>query len=261
MLVGHQGVTRALSSQLPPVSIIVGPPSVGKRMIAAQAAISHNIARVDFKEVAKLTVEEASRVKRFMETEPMSSLKFALINLDYASTPAINDLLKALEEPPRYARFSLTSSKKVPGTLLTRGHKYTVGLLNYEELFQILINKGMKEDDASQVSRLGRVDLAMQAHSDISARTAAISVLQAVESGDYLLFVQAFKAMDENAANMIVVLLQEAATQRWKLFNPKYLGAFSNRNVALNVLSVWSNVSNARPKLAVRTALESVMRG
>jgi DNA polymerase III delta prime subunit len=261
MLVGHQGVIGALSSQLPPVSIITGPPSVGKRMIATYAAIKHNVARIDFTEVLKLTVDEAARVKQFMSTQPQNKLKFALINLDAASDAAMNDLLKALEEPPGYARFSLISSSHLPRILLTRGHKYTVGLLKEEDLFTILINKGVNELEAKKLSKLGRVDLALQAYSDVASRTTAISVLQAVESGDYILFCQAFKGVDSKTAEMIVAILEESASQNWKLFSPEYLGAFADKKVALNVLASWSIMSSARPQLAIRSALESVMKG
>lgn len=261
MLVGHQGVTRALSSQLPPVSIITGPPSVGKRMIATYAAITNNVARIDFTEVSRLTVDEAIRVKQFMAVEPSSSLKFALIDLDSASTAAINDLLVTLEAPPAYARFSLISSNRLPYTLRTRGHKYTVGLLNSDELSQILLRQGLSESDVSKVSKLGRVDLALKAYSDISSRTTALNVLQAVEDNDYQLFVQAYKAVDDKAADMIIVALEESAAQRWKMFSPEYLGVFSNKRAALTVLAAWSTVASARPQLAVRVALESVMRG
>ncbi len=261
MLVGHQGVVGALSSKLPPVSIITGPPSVGKRMIATYAAITNDVARIDFTEVSRLTVDEAVRVKRFMSVKPMKNIKFALIDLDAATKPAINDLLKALEEPPAYARFTLISSNRVPPTLLTRGHKYTVGLLNSDELLEILLSKGIPSNEAAKLSKLGRVDLAMQAYADVAARNTAITVLQAVESNDYPLFVTAYRSVDERAANMIITLLQESAAQKWKLFSPEYLGAFAKKNVALTILSAWSNVSSARPQLAVRAALESVMRG
>ena len=261
MLVGHQGVIGALSSQLPPVSIITGPPSVGKRLIAAHAAMSNNVARVDFTEVSKLTVDEATRIKRFMHDQPMHNYKFALIDVDYASEPAINDLLKALEEPPSYARFSLISSRRLPRTILTRGHKYSVGLLKSDELFTILTAKGIPSADAEKVSGLGRVDKALQAYSDTSAKTTALNVIQSVEANDYELFVQAYKAVDQRAAEMIIVLLEESACQNWKLFNPDYLGVFKKKNVALTILSAWSNVASARPQLAVRAALESVMKG
>lgn len=260
MLVGHQGVIGALSSQLPPVSIIAGPPSVGKRLIAAHAAMTNHVARVDFTEVSRLTVGEATRIKHFINIQPMSSYKFALIDLDSASTEAVNDLLKALEEPPSYARFSLISSRRVPRTLLTRGHKYTVGLLNPEDLETILLSKGIPPSDAAKLSVLGRVDLALQSYADIAAKTTALNVLQSVEANDYELFVQSYKAVDEKAANMVIAILEESASQHWKLFKPEYLGAFGKKNVALTVLAAWSNVASARPQLAVRAALESVMR-
>jgi DNA polymerase III delta prime subunit len=261
MLVGHREVTRALSSQLPSVSIITGPPSVGKRLIAAQAAMSNHIARIDFTEVKRLTVDEASRVKKFMATTPMSDLKFALIDIDSASSAAMQDLLKTLEEPPRYSRFSLISSNKVPATLLTRGHKYTVGLLNSDELFQILTRQGLGENEAKKFSTLGRVDHALQAYNDVAAKATALTVLESVASNDYQLFCQAYGNVDDRAANMLLIVLQESAAQNWKLFNPQYLGVFAQRKVALTILATWSKVNNARPQLAIRAALESVMKG
>lgn len=260
MLVGHQGVIGALSSQLPPVSIITGPPSVGKRLIAAHAAMTNNVARIDFTEVSKLTVSESTRIKDFMSVQPMESIKFALIDVDAASSAAINDLLHTLEAPPKYARFSIISSTGLPSVLRTRGFKYSVGLLNPSELIAILVNKGIPESEAAKVSNLGRVDLAMQAYADTSARATALTVLESVSSNDYLLFCQAFKAVDVKTANTIIDILQECASQRWRLFSPEYLGPFADRRVALAVLSSWSNVSAARPQLAVRAALESIMR-
>lgn len=261
MLVGHQGVIGALSSQLPPVSIITGPPSVGKRLIAAHAAMTNKVSRIDFTEVSKLTVSEASRIKDFMSVQPMQNIKFALIDVDSASNAAVNDLLKALEEPPEYARFSIISSRKLPAVLRTRGHKYSVGLLKPTELMTILLDKGIPEQAAAKVSSLGRVDLALQAYSDSASRATALTVLESVLSNDYILFAQAYKAVDEKVAKTIISILEESATQRWRVTNPKYIGLFADQRVAMTVLDSWSKVSSARPQLAVRTALESVMRG
>lgn len=261
MLVGHQEVTTALSRSLPPVSVITGPPSVGKRLIATYAAMVNDVARVDFIQVPKLTVEAASRVKQFMQSTPAYKYKFALIDVDDAHESAVNKLLKALEEPPSYARFSLISSAKLPRTLRTRGHKYSVGLLAPTELEKILLSKGLSANEAVKFSHLGRVDLALEAYADVASKTAALNVLQAVELGDYDLFCQSFKAVDDKAAAMILTAWQESAVGKWTLFNPQYLGEFAKQNVALSLLSRWSNISSARPKLAVRTTLESVMKG
>jgi hypothetical protein len=260
MLVGHQEVVEALSSQLPPVSIITGPPSVGKRMIAAYAAMRNNISRVDFTEVNRLTVDEASRVKDFMTTEPMQDFRFALIDLDSASRSAMDKLLVALENPPSYAKYSLISSGRVPRTLRTRANNFVVGLLEPEELTTILLNKGIPAQDAYKFAKLGRVDLAMQAYSNIAARNVALNVLQATEEGDPILFLQAYKAVDEQAAAMILAALEESAAQSWKIFDPAHLGAFAKRNVALKLLGVWSTVASARPQLALKFTLESVIR-
>jgi hypothetical protein len=261
MLVGHQGVAEALSSQLPPVSIITGPPSVGKRLIAAYAAMVNNVSRVDFTEVVRLTVDEANRVKKFMSVQPMEGFRYAVIDLDSASSAATDKLLVTLENPPSYAKFALISSGRPPRTIQTRASRFTVGLLEPEELLTILVKKGIPLNQATKLSKLGRVDLALSAYSDIAAKNTAINVLDAVESGDRILLMQAYKAVDEKAANMIITAWEEAASQQWKIFDSSSLGAFASRSAALKLLAAWSTMADARPQLAVRTVLESVMRG
>jgi hypothetical protein len=60
---------------------------------------------------------------------------------------------------------------------------------------------------------------------------------------------------------MIIAAWEESAAQSWKLFDPALLGVFAKRNVALKLLAAWSTMADARPQLAVRAVLESVMRG
>lgn len=261
MLIGHQEVTKALSQQLPPVSIITGPPSVGKRLIAAHAAIVNNVNRVDFMQRKQLTIADAAEVKRFMSIRPQSHLKFALIDMDYSTSAAIDDLLTELEQPAEYARFTLISSKRLPKVLQTRAQKYTVGLLKQNELYEILVSQGIPSGEATRLSNLGRVDLAINAYRDISSRTAALNILQAVSAVDYELFCQSYKAADDTVADIIVKVLQECAAGQSKTFNVEHLGNIARKDVAMSLLSVWSQFSEAKPKLAVKTTLESIMRG
>jgi hypothetical protein len=261
MLVGHSEVVEALGSQLPQVSVITGPPSVGKRLIAAYAGIKNNVLRSDFTEVMKLTVDEAARVKQFISVQPMHNFRYVVIDLDNASRQATDKLLTTLENPPAYAKFSLIASKDVPRTIQTRSSRFTVGLLEPEDLFQILLNKGIPYSEASKLSKLGRVDLALSAYNNIAAKNTAISVLNAVESQDYILLMQSYKAVDDASADMILTALQESASQNWKIFDPSHLGAFAKKPVALKLLAAWSTMADARPQIAVRAVLESVMRG
>ncbi len=261
MLLGHEGVVEAISSQLPSVSIISGPPSVGKRLIASYAAIKNNVDRIDFIEVKRLTVDEAKRVQEFVSTAPLKKLKFVLIDLDHSSTEATHKLLKVLENPPEYSRFSLITSQAVPKPLLTRSQKYSVGLLNPEQLKRILVSKGIPEAEASGLSVLGRVDFAMNTYLDSASKNSALNVLQAVESGDYVLFLQAYKAIDDKAVKVILEILQESASQTWKVHSLHGLNVFSKKEIALKVLNLWSSVNNARPTLAMKVTLESLLKG
>jgi len=260
MLVGHQEVIKALSLRLPPVSIITGPDSVGKRLIGINAAMVHKVARVDFIEVTRLTVGEAARIKDFLRVAPMHNYRFVLINLDYASKAAVDDLLKSLEAPPSYARYVIISSSRVPQKILTRGHRYFVGKLKPEELSQILEAKGMSTNTASRFSILGQVGPALAADADSFLVSIVINVLESVAENDYQLFIQAYKAVDDRAARLIVVAMEESAAQRWAHFDKMHLGIFAKKNIALNFLQIWGNVNTAKPQLAVKTTFETMMR-
>jgi hypothetical protein len=229
-------------------------------MIAAYAAMRNNIDRIDFTEVSRLTVDEAVRVKRFMTTEPSHDYKFALIDLDSASKAAMDKLLITLENPAPHAKYSLISSTGVPRTLRTRANNFVVGFLQPDQLLTILLNKGIPEREARTFASLGRVDLALAAYENMASVNIAVNVLEAVESTDHILFMQSYKAVDQKVAQMILTALEESAAQSWKIFNPEHLGAFAKRNVALKLLGIWSTVSSARPELAIRVTLESVMR-
>lgn len=261
MLEGHQEVATILSQSLPPVTLIKGPASVGKKLLAVQAVIQNNIARIDFLDIPKLHVEEVKKIKQFMSTQPYKNYKACIIDLDNASSAATNDLLKLVEEPPGYSKFVFISSQRVPRTLQTRAHNFTVGLLSKDSMLKILTSQGLSLSEAQKVCALGQVQPAIQAHKHSTTTSNILTVLQAVEENDYLLFVQAFKAIDDEAALLILELLKESATQRWKQYSPQYLGAFAKRQVAIAILTKWSAVASAKPSLAIRTALESVMRG
>jgi hypothetical protein len=123
----------------------------------------------------------------------------------------------------------------------------------------ILVEQGMSTKDAAKVCQLGRVDLALQAHKNISSKGIVVNVLQAVESQDYVLFIQAYKAVDDTVAQLLLTALEESAAQSWKIFDPRYLGVFAKRDVALKLLQGWSMLSSARLSLAMKTTLESVI--
>jgi hypothetical protein len=261
MLLGHEEVVEALSYQLPPVAVITGPSSVGKRLIAVQAAITHDVHRLDFLEIKKLSTLSAELIQDFVETKPYGNFKCCLIDLDAASIQSTHKLLKVLEEPPNYAKFVLVSSKRLPKPILTRSQRYTVGLLRPTDLQKILLSKGISEVDSKKLSHLGRVDIALESYKKSVSVSIAISILDAVLSGDYILFLQAYKAADDTVADTIISILQESASQRWKMYSPDSLGDFSKKEVAIKVLNVWSNLSIARPVLAVKVTLESLMKG
>lgn len=261
MLVGHTDVVSRLSESFPAVSLIQGPSSVGKRLIAAKAAMANSVDRIDFLPVSRLTVDESARIKNFMKTYPSGPLKVASIDIDGATCSAMDKLLVLLENPAPYSRYVLTSSAPVPRTLQTRSEKFFVGYLSEQELTEILLSRGIPQSELSNLVGLGSVQAALQAHSTMPSFYAALNILQAVESQDHILLMQAYKGIDDACARMILTALQESASQRWRLFKPQQLGVFAKRQIATKVLGAWTVVSDARLSLSIRVLLESLMRG
>lgn len=261
MLVGHKKVVESLDRYVPSVFLLSGPPSVGKRLIALSAAKSKGVASVDFMQVDRLHVEDAINLRSFMTTSAMKDLRFASIDLDDASKPALDRLLLLLENPPPKTHFALLGSKAVPRTIQTRSQVFNIGLLRPTELSSILKSKGLPVNVIDKVCNFGRVDLAMQAYSDISVKAAALNVLTAVQTQDRLLLMESFKAVDDKSAFMILSALQEAAAGVWTMFTPEQLGPIAQKGVALKLLAAWSSMASARPQLAVRVVFESILRG
>jgi hypothetical protein len=259
-VIGHEDAVKFLVANLPPVSLIRGPRSVGKRTLAHHVLDAHRVGAVDRRDIAKLGVDEARSVRDFVSTAPMGSLKGIVCRLDNASEPALNALLKVLEEPPSCTRFFLTSTGATLPTVESRAVLVRCGLLEQSQVAQILRSRGMGDGAADDAARLGdgTVQGSLAATVDENARASVLSVLKAVSDKDRERLELALHGWSDESHALLRIFATEARTSRWRVFAPT--DSFGLAKDASLVKGLVLDLSrSARPRITARYALSRAL--
>ena len=252
---GHVRALTELERELPPVTLLLGPRSIGKRTLAEHLVRHHHVPDAEVQYLL-LTADRARGVLRFCEIAPMSGvLKVLVLNLETASEQAQNILLKVLEEPPPAVRFLLVSSRAPLSTIMSRARVYKLGLLTDSEVLAILLERGVDPDDALYAAACGRGRVAP-----------ALSALQETEEGRVRSLVAAAvrAARDRNDSIMDTVMRNwsdvhtqwlrawaaEAASGRWVVFGAGFVTGVTKVQ-ARKVLEVLSGYGGARMAAAI----------
>lgn len=259
-ITGHREVTAILERELPPVALLAGPPSVGKWTLAQHLADHHRVAMVDRSLWPDgLVIDGARTIKKFVATAPMGTLKLVMARLDGSTVPALNALLKTLEEPPPRARFILTACAPTLPTIVSRAQVLRLGLLHDEELVDVLCAQGMSATAARKAAPLGRgqVKQALQAEAMLAAKAAVLTVAKALATHDAELYDRAFTSFDDQAGILMRAWLEEAITGQWRWFaEADTFGLRRDPARLRRMLVAVSQLAGARPRLGVRAALE-----
>lgn len=260
-MIGHLEAIGRLELSLPPVTLIRGPKSVGKRTLAEYVLAQRGALVADTRVVQKLDIDASRELKVFMSTSPFGPMKAAIVRLDGASESSLNALLKVLEEPPPRAHFFLTSTSASLPTVESRSMVLNVGLLSDDDLLRILVSKGMSDVAAKQAAARskGTVETAMEPPLPEEARASVLSVLKAIADLDREKLDAALTHWSEDAHKLLKIWLVESLTQRWRLFSlTDTFGLASDRELCTQMLRDMSRT--ARPKLVARHALTSALR-
>jgi len=263
---GHHHVVTALEAGLPPVALLLGPPSVGKWTLTEHLAEHHRVLSVDRSAHPDgLSADAARNVKAFAWRAPLGRLKLVTARLDRTSPAALGVLLKTLEEPPSQTRFLLTadtwtSQPKLPGTITSRAVCYHLGLLADYQVTAILIESGMNTLAAHKAAALGagQVRPARDAlNLDEDAKTTVVTLMRAVAAADRDQLARAARNADATVAHLLKVWLHEALTGRWRTFAPPE-SAYP-RAWLLAGLAALRRLDRAAPGLAVHAALDAIV--
>ncbi len=257
--VGHEDVRRELEQRLPPVALLMGPESIGKRTLTDYLLEYHKIKSGDSRRDYCLTTMGVRDYRNFCETAPRGQYKVVILRLDGAHAIALNALLKVLEEPPPTARFLLISSGPTLPTIMSRSEIYRMALLSDVEVSQVLVQQGIPDGVALRVASFGRgqVKHALESRVNETAKATVISILKSISEKDKDLFDRTMRDCDDAAIRLLVCWIREALTGRWLVFSQQ-----ESYNLLRNQTRLWSmydeigRVEFARPKLAARVALE-----
>jgi len=121
-LIGHRDVVLAVRDHLPPVTLLLGPPGVGKWLAARVIAGLHHYPEHDvYQNKSGLKSGNAEDIQRFAQTAGATPAgKLVMACLDESSEAAQAMLLKVLEEPPPGVKFLLTASQPPLPTVVSR---------------------------------------------------------------------------------------------------------------------------------------------
>jgi DNA polymerase III delta prime subunit len=260
VLVGHEAIRAELEQALSPVTLLLGPRSVGKTTLAHHLIV-HYQCRWSF-DYGKLT---ATMAREIVNSSPIrrTSLDIRVIDLDGSTEAAQNILLKVLEEPPAHCRFILIASALPLPTVVSRSQVHRVGLLTDEQVAQVLReNCGISSEHAAAMAAArsrGQVAPAIAAaehrESDriISVVSSAVRAAAQGHMGAISLSMALRNWTDEHT----VVLRRwatEAASGRWVIFTPDFAPGI-RPTAALRVLEALSRYPGTRtgPAAALST--------
>jgi DNA polymerase III delta prime subunit len=255
VLIGHQRALEALRATGAPVVLLLGPESVGKRVMATRVAIERGAGELSFLYVPELTAERAREAAVFT-SRSAGQLKVVLIDMDGSSDHVQNILLKTLEEPPPDTWFILVASRPPQPTIISRSEVIHFGLLTDDQVESFLVTRcGVDPVLARAQAPLGagRVAPAL-AGLDSSARARVSSVLRALAEQDGAKLDAALRDWDAESHQLLGQWAAEAAVERWRIFEPAFGQGFGQRE-ARRILGLLAVQSTAHPQLAAHAAL------
>lgn len=261
-MIGHAAVRRTLESDLPPVTLLLGPASIGKRTLTEHLRKHHQVHPVDaYRLTEPLCVAEVRDVIRFVGTRPQGEFKLVTGRLDGASTSALNAALKVLEEPPDTARFLLTCTRNTLPTVMSRCRVFRMGFLLAGQVRDILVQQGVAAPIATKVAvrNFGQVAPALRVAtgSDEQERSVVLGLVQSLATRDHEMFDKAMKVWDEAATVMFVRWLHEVATDTYLVYTRDDAYGFDRSlRTVQGLAEAISRTPGARSRLGIRAALE-----
>lgn len=263
-MIGHDRARRALETALPQATLLYGPPSIGKWTLAVHLADHHHVHVLDRWLVDHgLSISTARLITHFAGRAPQGHFKLVIARLDDASRPALNALLKTIEEPPPRVRFLFTAATKPQATVASRCHVYELGELSIPELEAIYEQAGvprLKRRRAAEYAR-GNVKRGFDAERADAHRAQVIALIKAVAVGDHDQFAACFTTWDARHSELLNTLLTEALTRQWHTFTEAdTAGLHEHRRTLWRMTVAVVRVKDVRPKLGIRAVLEPFLR-
>lgn len=260
-VVGHEANLAVLKTGLPPVSLFIGPHSVGKRYVAEFLRQFYGIAASDTARVHKLTVHAARGLVEFAQTYPQFPQgKLAVVQLDGASPAAQNALLKTLEAASDLTRFILIAATEPLPTIVSRAQVFEFGLLTSSDVSLILsTHRGFKEHEANHLALLsgGQLSRALEALVRSDEKNTVLLCIKAFREHSEPTLASLTERWTDDTTELLTIWCHEQVTQHWRFFSDDETG-IEGKALALKILMAIDH--DIRPRLLVRGTLMSLLR-
>lgn len=263
MIVGHERIVAQIEKQgVPPVSLFIGPESVGKRRLANQLAKKHCKDPRDTLRIHRLTAELARETANFLRTAPQSQggLRFAIINIDDAPKANLNTLLKSLEEMTDYSFVILLATVPPMDTIYSRvGEVFSFSLLSENEVETALLERGFGKTEAGvrAAESGGQLSTVYNHDETTKLKSLVLVVLRCFRERDNASLEALATRWTEEHTALLVKCAHEATTKRWRVFDEAEAEGIPGK-VWLAILRALK--PDVRPRLVVHAQLAGVLR-
>lgn len=179
MIIGHSKALEVLPDPLPSVTLLLGPPGIGKSLVARDLGAKTGAQKVDLQVLSSFQVADADAMIEHHKRRPYQSpCRTTVADITNATPQAINSALKILEEPPETSRMILHSDRTPLLTVLSRSFRVQMGPLHDDEISYLLQVRGVSEADADALAQEahGSMEVAMR-NSLMAESYAAVTTL------------------------------------------------------------------------------------
>jgi len=265
-LIGHRDVVLAVRDHLPPVTLLLGPPGVGKWLAARVIAGLHHYPEHDvYQNKSGLKSGNAEDIQRFAQTAGATPAgKLVMACLDESSEAAQAMLLKVLEEPPPGVKFLLTASQPPLPTVVSRCQVLRCGLLTPEQVEQVLVAQGVEARKARTASVIcggsvsGALALADSAEPVLQRVKQALKAASDKSPGEFSRIFRGLPYQEpwaDRHHRLLACWAAEAVAGRFMVFKVDDVPQLS-RPSAQYMLTMLTSLNGASPRLADRAVLE-----
>lgn len=258
-VVGHTNVIARIEAEKPPVSLFLGPSSVGKWTVAEYLRGVWRIDESDTLRIENLTVQAARDLVDFALYAGSAFRRLAIVRLDRASPGALNVLLKTLEEGHDGTDFILIADETPIATITTRAVSYRFGFLSPGNVADVLRARNFREDDAARYAEMsgGQVSRALSVVNSKDVLHTVRVAVRGLREMDPAVLESTAKEWSDEHTSLLAQWCRETLTGRPRIFSVEEF--IESRRVPLRVLEALSE--NVRPRLLVRSSLMAVARG
>ncbi len=260
--VGHEAIqTRIRVHGLPPVALFIGPKAVGRRRLANQLAKELTDDLRDVFRINRLTADLARELAHWLHIAPAGSGKrVAVVNIEGTPESNLNILLKSMEDIPTFAHVILLAVNIPMGTVLSRCQGiYFFTLLPPEQVEMVLKFKGVNPVQAEILAAEsgGNLAPAMGHDDNVRLKSLVLQVIRCFREHDNAALEALGSRWTDQHTDLLVSLVYEATTRRWRLFNEEEVGQLTGRTWLAILRSMQRPV---RPRLVIHAQLAGVLR-